>query len=185
MRTALAAIVLASAAHPALAQSPLGKRAIVYTTADSTTLRLTPADKLPPRRQDEVISAYYSTDSGIGYTLGRTNLNSCDFSSASYTYVTEGDRTLASFNIAPDLRYKIPLIKRALQATGNRLKLFASPWSPPAYMKDNNDMLHGGHLKPEYRDAWALYYARSVQSYAKAGVPIWALTIQNERRGPH
>src|ERR1051325_3406851 len=110
--------------------------------------------KLPPRRQDEVISAYYSTDSGIGYTLGRTNLNSCDFSSASYTYVTEGDRTLASFNIAPDLRYKIPLIKRALQATGNRLKLFASPWTPPAYMKDNNDMLHGGHLKPEYRDAW-------------------------------
>jgi glucosylceramidase len=226
MRTALAAIVLLAAAQPALAQSLLGKRAIVYTTADSTALRLTPADtlqfqaaepisegqiyvfvdprrtfqtmigiggaltdaaaetfaKLPAARQDEVIAAYYSTDRGIGYTLGRTNINSCDFSSASYTYVTDGDTNLSSFNIAPDLRYKIPLIKRALRATGggNRLKLFASPWSPPAYMKDNNDMLHGGHLKPEYRDAWALYYAKFVQSYRRAGVPIWAVTIQNE-----
>lgn len=200
------------------------QRAIVYTTAESTSFRLTPTDtltfqpsqptsegkvyvfvdprktfqsfigiggaltdaaaetfaKLPEARQDEVIAAYYTVGSGIGYTLGRTNIHSCDFSSESYTYVDEGDKDLKSFSIAHDLRYRIPLIKRAMAATGNRLKLFASPWSPPAYMKDNNDMLHGGHLRPEYFRAWALYYARFVQSYRKAGVPVWGLTIQNE-----
>ncbi|HEY7192258.1 MAG TPA: glycoside hydrolase family 30 beta sandwich domain-containing protein, partial [Gemmatimonadales bacterium] len=78
------------------------------------------------------------------------------------------------------LRFKIPLIKRALAASGNRMKLFASPWSPPAYMKDNNDMLHGGHLRAQYREAWALYYTKFIESYRQAGVPVWAITIQNE-----
>ncbi len=209
-----------------LLQQPtrIGTRAVVYTTADSSTLRLSPADtlafqqaapisegqvyvfadpkrtfqtmigiggaltdaaaetfaKLPAERQVQLMDAYYSTDHGIGYTLARTNINSCDFSSASYTYVTEGDKTLSSFTIAPDLRYKIPLIKRAMAASGNRMKLFASPWSPPAYMKDNNDMLHGGHLRAEYREAWALYYTKFIESYRQAGVPVWAITIQNE-----
>lgn len=211
-------------ASPLAAQQVLGKRAIVYTTADSSNLRLTPTDtlvfqsgaattegevhvfvdprrtfqtmigiggaltdasaetfaKLPAERQRQLLEAYYSTERGIGYTLARTNINSCDFSSASYTYVTEGDRDLSTFNIAPDLRYKIPLIKRAMAASGNQLKLFASPWSPPAYMKDNNDMLHGGKLRADYRQAWALYYAKFVKSYRQAGVPVWGITIQNE-----
>ena len=136
--------------------------------------------KLPAARQDELITAYYSADRGIGYTLGRTNIHSCDFSSESYTYVTEGDKDLTSFSIAHDLRYRIPLIKRAMAASGNRLKLFASPWSPPAYMKDNNDMLHGGHLRPDYYRTWALYYTKFIKSYRQAGVPVWGLTIQNE-----
>ena len=197
---------------------------MVYTTADSTNLRLTPSDtltfqqsaptteaeiyvfvdprrtfqtmigiggaltdaaaetfaKIPAERQAQLLDAYYSPERSIGYTLARTNINSCDFSSASYTYVTEGDKTLSSFDIAPDLKYKIPLIKRALAASGNRLKLFASPWSPPAYMKDNIDMLHGGHLRPEYRQAWALYYTKFIKSYRQAGVPVWGITIQNE-----
>src|SRR2546425_6207513 len=67
-----------------------------------------------------------------------------------------------------------------MAASGNRLKLFASPWSPPAFMKDNNDMLHGGHLRPEYAHSWALYFAKFIQSYRKAGVPVWGITIQNE-----
>src|SRR5205823_14223319 len=48
-------------------------------------------------------------------------------------------------------------------------------------MKDNNDMLHGGHLRPEYAHSWALYFAKFIQSYRKAGVPVWGITIQNER----
>ena len=197
---------------------------MVYATAESTSLRLTPTDtlmfkpsdptsegkvyvfvdprktfqpfigiggaltdaaaetfaRLPAARQEELLQAYYSADRGIGYTLGRTNIHSCDFSSESYTYVDEGDKDLTSFSIAHDLRYRIPLIKRAMAASGNRLKLFASPWSPPAYMKDNNDMLHGGHLRPEYAHSWALYFAKFIQSYRKAGVPVWGITIQNE-----
>src|SRR5689334_21809813 len=208
-----------------MAQQPAAQgRAIVYTTAESTTFRLTATDtltftpsestsegkvyvfvdprktfqpmigigggltdaaaetfaKLPPARQEELLQAYYSADRGIGYTLARTNIHSCDFSSESYTYVDEGDKDLKSFSIAHDLRFRIPLIKQAMAASGNRLKLFASPWSPPAYMKDNNDMLHGGHLRAEYADVWALYYAKFIESYRRAGVPIWAITIQNE-----
>ena len=223
-RALLASFVLAAPALSAQNATPGAKRAVVYTTADSTNLRLTPTDtltfqqsaatteaeiyvfvdprrtfqtmigiggaltdaaaetfaKIPTDRQAQLLDAYYSPERGIGYTLARTNINSCDFSSASYTYVTEGDTNLSSFTIAPDLKYKIPLIKRALAASGNRLKLFASPWSPPAYMKDNNDMLHGGHLRPAYRQAWALYYTKFIKSYRQAGVPVWGITIQNE-----
>src|SRR3989441_788795 len=63
--------------------------------------------KLPAAQQEELITAYYSSDRGIGYTLGRTNINSCDFSSESYTYVTEGDSALTSFSVAHDLRFRI------------------------------------------------------------------------------
>ena len=209
---------------PRIEWTAAGKRAVVYTTADSSTLRLTPTDtlafaaqeptsegrvyvfvdpgktfqtligiggaltdasaetfaKLPAAAQDELLRAYYSTDQGIGYTLARTNINSCDFSSDSYTYVTEGDSTLATFSIAHDLKYRIPLIRKAMAASGNRLTLFASPWSPPAYMKSNHDMLHGGTLLPAYYRAWALYYTKFIRSYRQAGVPIWGITIQNE-----
>jgi glucosylceramidase len=136
--------------------------------------------KLPEAKQQELLQAYYNTESGIGYALARTNINSCDFSSASYTYVDEGDGELTSFSIAHDLEFKIPLIKQAMAASGDRLRLFASPWSPPAFMKDNDDMLHGGKLLPEYARSWALYYTKFIQSYRDEGVPVWGITIQNE-----
>jgi glucosylceramidase len=201
-----------------------GKSAVVYTTAENTTMRLTATEtlvfeeseptsegriyvfvdpektfqtflgiggaltdaaaetfaKLPESQQEELLRAYYNTDSGIGYALARTNINSCDFSSASYTYVDEGDKELESFSIAHDLEFKIPLIKQAMAASGNALKLFASPWSPPAFMKDNDDMLHGGKLLPDYAHSWALYYTKFIKSYREEGVPVWGITIQNE-----
>ena len=136
--------------------------------------------KLSPQKQQELIDAYFDPAKGIGYTLARTNIHSCDFSSDSYTYVREGDTALASFNIAHDQQYRIPFIKRAIAATGNRLKIFASPWSPPPFMKTNNDMLHGGRLKRESYQPWARYFARFIKAYESAGVPIWGVTIQNE-----
>jgi glucosylceramidase len=136
--------------------------------------------KLPKDKQQELIKAYYDPSNGIGYTIARTNINSCDFSSDMYTYVKDNDRELNSFNIEHDLKYKIPCIKEAMNAAGGKIKLFASPWSPPAWMKDNNDMLHGGHLKPEFYDSWALYYTRFIKAYEKNGLPIWGITIQNE-----
>ena len=72
--------------------------------------------KLPAAKQEEVIRAYFDPQKGIGYTLGRTHVHSCDFSSESYTYVQEGDRELNSFNISHDLKYRIPFIKRAMAA---------------------------------------------------------------------
>jgi glucosylceramidase len=58
--------------------------------------------------------------------------------------------------------------------------LFASPWSPPAWMKSNNDMLHGGRLKPEYYSSWANYYVKFIKAYQSQGIPVWGLTVQNE-----
>jgi glucosylceramidase len=136
--------------------------------------------KLPAGAQQEMLDAYFDAQKGIGYTFARTNIHSCDFSSASYTYVAEGDRELKSFSVAHDMRFRIPFIKRAMAATGGRLNIFASPWSPPAFMKDNNDMLHGGKLRPEFRQPWANYYAKFVKAYQAEGVPIWGLTVQNE-----
>lgn len=136
--------------------------------------------KLPAERQDELINAYYDPAAGIGYSFGRTNMNSCDFSSDIYTYVDEGDRELKSFSIAHDEKYKIPLIRRAMATAGGNLLLFISPWSPPAWMKDNNDMLYGGRLLPEYYQSWADYFVRYIKALELSGVPVWGLTVQNE-----
>jgi glucosylceramidase len=136
--------------------------------------------KLPEEKQKELLGSYYDTVTGIGYTLARTNINSCDFSSDSYTYIEEGDSSLKTFNIEHDRKFKIPLIKKALEASGGQLTLFASPWSPPAFMKDNDNMLHGGKLKPEFYLPWARYYTKFIKSYEQEGVPVWGITIQNE-----
>jgi glucosylceramidase len=65
-------------------------------------------------------------------------------------------------------------------AAGGKLTLFASPWSPPAFMKDNNDILHGGKLKPEFYQSWANYYTKFIKAYESEGVPVWGISIQNE-----
>jgi len=136
--------------------------------------------KLPKEKQREILTAYFDPQNGIGYTLGRTHIHSCDFSSESYTYVKDGDKQLSSFDIAHDLKYRIPFIKAAMAKAGNNFTLFISPWSPPGWMKDNGNMLHGGKLKPEYYESWARYYGKFIQAYEKEGVPIWGLTVQNE-----
>ena len=136
--------------------------------------------KLPAGARQELLKAYYDTADGIGYTFGRTNINSCDFSSDTYTYVADNDTELKTFNLSHDEKYKIPFIKEVLKATNGELKLFVSPWSPPAWMKDNNDMLHGGKLKQEFKQSWANYYVKFIKAYEVQGMPVWGLTVQNE-----
>ena len=135
--------------------------------------------KLTAEKQSEFLEAYFGSD-GLQYTLARTTIHSADFSSASYTYIEEGDASLDSFSIEPDRAFRIPLIKRAIEAAGGELLLYASPWSPPAFMKDTNNMLHGGKLLPEYYQPWANYYTRFIKAYENEGIPIWGITIQNE-----
>jgi glucosylceramidase len=201
-----------------------GKVITVFTTADSSTLRLSATDtlsfqemgqpvetqvcvfvdptkqfqeyfgigaaltdasaetfyKLPKDKQQELLKAYFDKNSGIGYTVARTNINSCDFSSDNYTYVDSGDVALASFNIKHDEKFKIPFIKEAMAAAGGSLNLFASPWSPPSWMKTNHDMLHGGKLEPGFYDSWAMYYTKFIKAYEKVGIPVWGISVQNE-----
>lgn len=135
--------------------------------------------KLPADKQEELLTAYYSEE-GIGYSLLRTHIHSCDFSSGSYTYVAKGDKLLGTFNIDHDKEFRIPMIKKAIAKAGGSLLTYVSPWSPPAFMKTNNNMLQGGSLLPEYADSWALYYAKFIKAYEALDIPIWGLTIQNE-----
>jgi glucosylceramidase len=136
--------------------------------------------KLPPAKQEEFLKVYFDKEKGIGYTIARTNMNSCDFSSDMYTYVGENDVTLGSFNISHDEQYKIPFIKRSMEASGNTLRLFVSPWSPPAWMKGNKNMLQGGILLKEYYPTWADYFVKFIKAYEEKGVPVWGLSVQNE-----
>ena len=136
--------------------------------------------KLTEDNQSKFLEAYYSQEKGIGYSLGRTIIHSCDFSTASYTYIDEGDAELKTFNIEHDKKYRLPFTKKAIEAAGGKLTMYASPWSPPAFMKSNNNMLKGGKLLPEFYQPWANYYAKFIKAYEAEGVPIWGLTIQNE-----
>jgi glucosylceramidase len=136
--------------------------------------------KLPADKQKEVLTAYFDKDKGIGYTIARTNMASCDFSSGSYAYVDEGDAELKTFSVRHDDQYKIPFIKQALSSARGDLKLYVSPWSPPAWMKDNQNVLQGGKLLPQYRQSWANHFVKFIKAYEAKGIPIWGLTVQNE-----
>lgn len=136
--------------------------------------------KLPESSQKQILEAYFDKEKGIAYSLGRTSIHSCDFGSESFTYIEEGDIHLKTFSIDRDRKYRIPLIKQAIAQAGGNLTFYVSPWSPPAFMKTNNNMLLGGKLKPQYYQPWANYYAKFIKAYEKEGIPIWGLTIQNE-----
>eukprot|EP01037_Dinobryon_pediforme_P008428 gene8428-8516_t len=136
--------------------------------------------KLPKDKQKELMTAYFDKEKGIGYTLARTHIQSCDFSSDSYSYIKDGDISLKSFDVSHDLKYRIPFIKEAINAAGGKLNLFATPWSPPAFMKTNHDVLHGGKLKAEFDQPWANFYVKFIRTYEKLGIPIWGLSVQNE-----
>ena len=135
--------------------------------------------KLPKNKQEELLTAYYG-NTGNNYNIMRTSIHSCDFSSESHTYVDDNDPKLKSFSIRRDLRHRIPMIKKAQKIIGEDLIFYASPWSPPAFMKSNKNMLQGGKLLKEYYQPWADYFVKFIQEYEKEGIPIWGVTIQNE-----
>ena len=134
---------------------------------------------LSSEKQEELLNAYFS-ETGINYNIIRTSIHSSDFGLGSHTYIEEGDETLASFSIEKDKVKRIPMIKRAASLIEDDLVFYASPWSPPAFMKTNNHMLRGGKLLPEYRQTWADYFVKFIEAYENEGIPVWGVTIQNE-----
>jgi glucosylceramidase len=136
--------------------------------------------KLPKDKQKELLTAYYDKVAGIGYTMARTHIQSCDFSSDSYSYIKDNDVSLKTFDVSHDMKYRIPFIKAAMAAAGGKLNVFATPWSPPGWMKTNGDVLHGGKLKHEFDQPWANFYVKFIKTYEKLGIPIWGLSVQNE-----
>ncbi len=169
---------------------------------------------LEPQQRRELMQKVYG-EAGANFTLTRTPIGACDFSvDGRYSYADEpGDRELKAFSIAQDVAgfdpvghpgiadpdYDLlPMIKEALaikrEQRDQELKIIASAWTAPAWMKDigtwyipgsaaNNWQGTGGSLKPEYVSTYADYLVRYLDAYAQAGVALWGLTPVNEPHG--
>lgn len=146
-----------------------------FTEAAAVTLA-----KMDGEDQDKFLRLCFDPAEGLGYAFCRTHINSCDFSLENYSYDdVPGDTALSNFSIERDKKTLIPMIKRAKSYSPD-MKLFASPWSPPAWMKDTGRMDAGGRLLPEYYDTWARYLAKYVLAYKEQGISLWGITVQNE-----
>ena len=131
-------------------------------------------------KKEEIIEAYFGS-SGNRYSMARTHINSCDFSLENYAHVeTSGDTELKTFSISRNKKTLIPFIKDALKKTKNEVRIMASPWSPPAWMKTNEQMNFGGKIKEEYKESWANYYCKFIERYETEKIPIWGISVQNE-----
>ena len=138
--------------------------------------------ELSVERRNELMEAYFGP-SGAHYSLTRTHVASCDFSLRNYTYAqVPGDTGLAHFSVEPDETYLLPMIRHAQAVTGADFKIMASPWTPPPWMKTNNDW-NGGKLKEAHYPTFAKYFVKYIQAYAERGVPIWGITPINEPLG--
>ena len=135
---------------------------------------------LTPAQKQKVIELYFSK-SGIGLNFCRTHINSADYGVDEYVYVKDGDVDLKTFSIDRERKDILPMIKAACKANPD-MWLFASPWSPPAWMKDNKIVIQGGRLLPEYYQTWANYFSRYLEEYKKEGIDFFGVTIQNEAK---
>ena len=152
--------------------------------------------KLSAADQQKVIHLYFASaeDGGLGYTLGRVPINSCDFSPASYSFDdVDGDMELEHFD--DDVQHDVdsgmlPMMLAAqalVEARGEKLNVFASPWSPPAWMKfeawGSQSMVASASpngLMPSMQRPWAKYFSRFIAAYKKRGIDLWGVTVQNE-----
>lgn len=136
--------------------------------------------KLKKKEQEEVLEKYFGED-GLRYHFVRTHIDSCDFSLGNYTAMDDpDDREMKSFSLKRDEEYILPLLRRARSIKGEDFDLMLTPWSPPAFMKTNNDRNHGGKLKEEYKEFWAEYICRYIKEYEALGFPVKRITVQNE-----
>jgi len=164
-------------------QSILGFGGAFTEAATSTISKLTSA------LQNQILEAYYGS-TGHKYTVGRVHMNSCDFSLASYNFDNVSkDYSLSQFDtkVTHDTDTMIPFISKAVntvKSRGAELKLFLSPWSPPGWMKNNNNMVGSSNpgliQDPNVFNAWALYFQKFMDGYKSYGIDYWGLTMQNE-----
>jgi glucosylceramidase len=138
--------------------------------------------KLTDQQRNEVLEKLFSPTKGIGLSVLRQPMGASDFAIEDYSYDdlpgSQTDPDLRKFTIDRDRAYIIPILREAL-ALNRNLKIIASPWSPPGWMKTSGSMIQGSLLPSAYSPL-ANYFVKFVQSYEAAGIPIYAVTIQNE-----
>jgi glucosylceramidase len=159
-----------------------------YQTIDGFGASLTDSSawlldrKLTKEQRKELLESLFDPGKGIGLGILRQPMGASDFALADFSYddaaVGEKDPKLAKFSVEHDRAYIIPLLKEAIALNPN-LKIIASPWSPPGWMKTSQSMIQGA-LLPEAYPAFADYFVKFIKVYAEAGIPIYAITMQNE-----
>ncbi|HWA94855.1 MAG TPA: glycoside hydrolase family 30 beta sandwich domain-containing protein [Terracidiphilus sp.] len=158
------------------------------------------AKKLSPEQTDKTFEQLFSPEDGIGLSFLRQPAGSSDLAVTFYSFddlcqqsttacttpAGVSDPQLEHFSLAHDEEYILPLLKKAVALNPN-LHIMLSPWSPPGWMKTTRSMLGSNpetkeesHLKPEFYAAFAQYLVKTIQGYQAAGVPVWAISVQNE-----
>jgi glucosylceramidase len=130
-------------------------------------------------QRTSIMNALFSPGSGIGLSWLRQPIGATDFSRSFYTYDDgAADPSLSRFSVAHDNGYILPLVTQARSLNPN-LSIMATPWSAPAWMKTNNNLI-GGSLSDATINVYADYLVKFVQAYQAAGAPIAYLSVQNE-----
>ncbi len=143
--------------------------------------------KLDKAKKEALLQELFSRNNdaiGLSYlriSIGASDLNETVFS---YDDMPEGqtDLKLEHFNLGPDLKDIVPLLKEIL-AINPKIKIMGSPWSPPVWMKDNGSTI-GGSLQPKYYQVYAEYFVKYIQAMKEQGIVIDAITPQNEPLNP-
>ncbi|WP_162037863.1 carbohydrate-binding protein [Chengkuizengella sediminis] len=140
-------------------------------------------EKLDSTQREEILNDLFGED-GIGLSFVRQTMGASDFNRSSYTYndLPEGetDPNLAQFSLEKDRENIIPILQE-IQSVNPELKVLGTPWSAPAWMKESGT-LNGGSLSPDHYQAYADYFVKYIKAYENEGLPIYAITVQNE---PH
>ena len=140
------------------------------------------AKRLTPARRNALMRELFGPPPGIGLSFVRVPIGASDFSASHYSLDDrppgETDPTLAHFALDANHTQLTPLL-RAARAINPQLKVVASPWSAPGWMKNSGNLV-SGKLKPEAYGMFADYLLHYADASEKAGVPIYALTVQNE-----
>jgi len=139
--------------------------------------------RLPEKKRQALMEELFGRkNGGLGFSFTRLTVGASDFSRTHYSFDdspgNSPDPELKHFSIAPAEQYVIPRMREAL-AINPDLKVLISPWSAPAWMKLNRSLIKG-QLNPQFYPAFGEYFARTIEAFGRAGVPVAMLTIQNE-----
>ena len=144
---------------------------------DTAAWLMNSSGALSATTREDTMRRLFDPNTGIGLSFLRNPLGTSDLARGNYSF----DDTCCDvndFTISHDLADVLPLTKRAKQFNP-ALKVMATPWTAPAWMKDNNS-LNQGFLQSQYYTAYGQYFAKYVQAYQANGVPIDYVSVQNE-----
>jgi len=156
-----------------------------YQTIDGFGFTLTEGSaevmaSLAYTQQTNLLNELFNTTTGLGISVIRISIGASDLGSSSYSYnEVSGDVNMTNFSLAgPDLTYLIPILKKVIAINPN-IKILATPWSAPRWMKTVTSWT-GGSLRATYYSAYSKYFIKYFDAMKAQGINIWAITPQNE-----